>query len=214
MTGLSPGHDAALKQDSALVFTAVEIVLPSYTLRLLDGSAEVGFDSRLFVGEDPTYGVLGMVGEFEDGGEAQSPTLRLTVLPPTNAAAATLASVAAQGSLVTIWDGAIDPVTGSVIDEPDPWFVGEIDVPRWQAGEGGRFVELECVAAWERFLRDDEGARLTDAFHQWVWPGELGLSFVTDVQRQLPWGADLPRPAVIRDIPPASGGGGNRVQRL
>ena len=58
---------------------------------------------------------------------------------------------------------------------------------------------LEAVSVWERLFDDGEGVRLTNAYHQSAWPGELGFEFVTAVQRQLPWGADTPRPSVIAD---------------
>ena len=37
----------------------------------------------------------------------------------------------------------------------------------------------------------EEGRRLSDAFHQLVWPGEMGLAFVTDVETTVPWGQAL-----------------------
>jgi len=205
MSGHSPGLAAALKQSQVLVFNAIEIVLPSYTLRLLDGSGYVDFDGKTFRGFDETYGTLQSIEAFADGSDEQTPSLKVFFLPPTNTAAATLASVEAQGSPVNIWFGAIDPESGIVIDEPEHWFAGELDVPTLTVGSVGRILEYEVASVWERFFADDEGARLTDAYHQYLWPGERGLEFHTEVQVQLPWGSDLPRPQVIRDV---SGTGG------
>ena len=201
MSELSPGLEEALSQDVALVFTAVEIILPSHNLRILDGSSTVTFDGKVFVGQDATYGTLHSIDAFTDAADGQAPSLKIALLPPTNTAAAQLASVSAPGSAVRVWTGALDLQTGSVVDDPDLWFVGELETPVLRVGPLGRILEFEVVSVWERFFADDEGARLTDAFHQYVWPGERGLEFVTEVQRQLAWGADQPRPTVIRDVP-------------
>lgn len=209
MSALSPGYDDALKQSSVLQFTAVEILLPDYALRLIDGAGYVDFGGRHFDGIDPTYGTLHSIDPFEDASDGQAPSLKISLLPPTMTAAAALASISAQGSTVTIWDGAVDPMSGIVIDDPDPWFIGELDVPVLRVAKGGgRLLEYEATSVWERFFADDEGARLTNAFHQYLWPGELGLEFHTEVQQQLPWGSDGPRPAVIRDVPQYAGGWG------
>ncbi|MFN3584831.1 hypothetical protein [Phenylobacterium sp.] len=199
MTSLSPALDAHLARAQVTLFVAVEIVLPSATIRLLDGAGVLTFDSRTFTGRDPVYGVLGPIEPLTDGLDAEAPRVTISLLPPTNTAAATLAAPAAQGSAVSLWFGAVDTATGLVVDAPDLFFVGEVDVPTLRVGKGSRVLEYEVASVWERFFRNDEGARLTDAFHQSVYPGEKGLEFVTDVQRQLPWGADLPRPGAITD---------------
>ena len=104
-----------------------------------------------------------------------------------------------QGRPMLLWIGVINPMTGAVDGDPFLAFAGEVDHPILRVGEGTRSVTLECVSIWERFFEDFEGIRLSNAFHQSVWPGELGLEFVTDVKRSLPWGSDAPRPDVVRD---------------
>ena len=207
MTSLSPGYAAALAARSVLVFTAVEILLPDYELRLVDGAGSVTFGGKTFVGIDPTYGVLHGIEPFEEASDGMAPALKIALRPPSMTAAADLASVAAQGSTVNLWDGAIDAATGEVIDAPEHWFVGDLDVPTLRIGDGGRLLEYEVASAWERLFADDEGAKLTNAFHQHVWPGELGLEYHTEVQQQAPWGSDAPRPQVIRDVPQYGAGG-------
>lgn len=201
MTELSAGLDAALAQPSAIVFIALEIQLPGYTLRLIDGAGEIAIAGDLFLGVDPTYGVLAGIEPFGDGVDAQAPRLVLSLFPPTNTASAVLADPNAQRSPVKLWFGAIDSLTGLVIDEADLWFVGELDTPTLRVGQGQRLLEFEVASVWERFFRNDEGARLNNAFHQSIWPGETGFEFTTEVQRQLPWGSDVPRPTVVVDVP-------------
>lgn len=209
MTALSPGLDAALADVAVRIFIAVEIVLPGGPLRLLDGAGTLTFGGKTFAGRDPNYGTLGRISSINDGVDAEAPRIMLELMPPTMAAAAALASPTAQGSAVQIWFGAVEPATGLVIDEPDLSLVGEVDVPILRVGKGSRILEYEVSSVWERFFRNDEGARLTDAFHQSIRPGERGFAYVSDVLRQLPWGTDLPRPTVVTDVPnPPPGGGG------
>lgn len=189
---------AALEGQHALLFTAVEIQLPSETLRLLDGAGAVTFGGRTFVGQDPALGVLASIEALTDGGE-EAPSVRIAVLPPTNTAMATLADPLAQGGAVFIWLGVMAPTTGAVVGEPELLFAGEIDVPVLEVGRGQRLLTLDCVSIFDRFFEDREGVRLTNSFHQSVWPGELGLEFVTGVKRQMPWGSDQVRPAAVKD---------------
>src|SRR3546814_13277338 len=86
----TPQLDTALQGFSPLVFGAVEIVLPSYNLRLLDGAGTLTFSGKTFVGRDATYGVLAAIEALRDGAGDPSPSLPLTWLPSNEAAAADL----------------------------------------------------------------------------------------------------------------------------
>ncbi len=199
MTQLSAPMAAALERLAPLLFVAVEVQTGGAPLRLLDGSSEVTFAGRTFRGEDPDYGALALLEPIIDGVGDEAPSVRLTVNPPDAAAAARLAGASMQGRPMLLWIGVINPMTGAVDGDPFLAFAGEVDHPILRVGEGTRSVTLECVSIWERFFEDFEGVRLSNAFHQSVWPGELGLEFVTDVKRSLPWGSDAPRPDVVRD---------------
>lgn len=200
MSSLSTAFDSALQQPGVVLFVAVEILLPGYNLRLLDGAGVVTFDSKTFVGRDATYGALGAATDYGDGVDDEAPSLTLTVLPPTNAAMADLADPTAQGSQVSVWVGALDPATGMVIGDPDLAFIGETDVPTRKVSQGSAALELTIVSVFDRFFDQNEGERLNNGFHQSVWAGELGLEFVSAVQRQMPWGSDAPRPALVTDV--------------
>jgi len=191
---------AQFDRPSLLLFVAVEISLPSgEPLRLQDGSGQVTFAGRTFMGLDPQYGVLDALEPTADGFGDEAPALRLAINPPTATAAAMLAGQNMQGRPVLIWLGSIDPLTGTVRPSPVLVFAGEVDQGSLRVGLRTRSVTLDCVSVWERLFDDYEGVRLTNSFHQAVWPGERGFEFVTDVQRALPWGADSPRPYVIAD---------------
>lgn len=200
MSHLTPAMDTALAARSVLMFCAVEIVLPSYDLRLLSGPGQVTFGGRTFVGRDDTYGVLGGIEEIADSEDGEAPEINLTILPPTMTAAAVLASASAQFSAVTVWVGAMDLITGAVVPDPMVVFAGEVDVPTLSGDESARALQYSVTSVFELLFEVDEGANLNNAFHQSVWPGELGFEYVTEVQRQLPWGAETARPAAVRDV--------------
>jgi hypothetical protein len=183
---------------SLLVFVAVEIELAVGYLRLIDGSGEVTFSGLTFTGLDPTYGVLAAFDAVSDGFGNTAPALRVTINPPTADAAAILAGEDMQGRSVRIWLGTLTPGQG-VLAAPLLVFIGQVDQGVLAVGLGSRSLALDCVSIWELMFDDAQGTRLTNAFHQSAWPGELGFEYVTAVTRQLPWGADTPRPQVVAD---------------
>lgn len=192
---------AALEGQAPLIFYAVEIILdtdsPGSTIRLLDGAGFCTFSSKTFTGRDSTFGTLEFQEALTDGIGDEVPHVTFAIHPPTITAAIRLASPAAQGRAVSVWMGAMDPATGLVIGSPDLMFTGEIDVPTLKIGEGTRSVEIDCCSIWERLFETDEGLGLTNASHQSIWPGELGFEMVTELDRQVPWGADAPRPGIV-----------------
>jgi hypothetical protein len=184
---------------SLLVFVAVEIALAAGFLRLVDGSGQVTFAGRTFAGLDPAYGVLNSLDPITDGFGDQAPGLAITINPATTDAAAILAGEDMQGRSVLIWIGTINPATGVVATDPVLVFVGEVDQGVLSVGIGTRSLALNCVSIWEQLFDDAQGVRLTNAYHQSAWPGELGFEYMTAVARQLPWGSDTPRPQVVAD---------------
>jgi len=191
VTELTPEMDAAIAADRALVFGAVEINFPGQDVQLLDGSAEVPMFSSVFRGKDPDFGTIGSVDPIKDGTGDQAPAVKLTLLPPDETATATLGSAAMQGSRVRMWLGVLDPVTGLPVPDPYVLFDGEIDVPTLKWTMRGREVEYRVGSVFEGFFELEEGIRLSDSWHQDVWEGELGLSFVTGVAEPVPWGTEL-----------------------
>lgn len=188
MSQLSPALDNALAGQNPTTFGAAEIVLPTHTIRILDGSGVITFDSKTFTGSDPTYGSLDSVSEFTDGTGDEAPAITLTLAPAGDAAAADLASADMQGSQVSIWLGAVDPTTGLVIGEPYLVFLGVLDTATLKAGANSRLLDLEITSAFEWFFFNDDGVRLSDTFHRYLWPNEDGLSQVTGVAHQIYWG--------------------------
>lgn len=188
MSELSMGLAAAFAAGNVTLFGALKVEFPDHTLLLLDGSAVLAIGSDIYVGRDTIWGVCSSISEFSDGDATQAPHMVLTFQPPTNTAAANLTAATNQGAAVTIMVGAVNRVTGQVIPDPYVLFVGEWDVGTLTASKGDRAVSAEIVSIFERLFEQDEGARLTDAWLQSIWPGALGLQFHTVDPSNLPWG--------------------------
>jgi hypothetical protein len=182
-----------------LLFVAVEITLAVGFLRLIDGSGEVTFLGRTFKGLDPEFGTLASLEPITDGFGSSAPGLRIGINAPTTDAAAILGGEDMQGRPVLIWVGTVLPATGAVVTDPVLVFDGLVDQGVLSIGQGTRTLALDCVSIWEYLFDDAQGVRLTNAYHQAAWPGELGMEFVTAISRQLPWGSDSPRPQVVAD---------------
>lgn len=196
MSQLSPALDSALQQDRATIFGAIRMDLPGRTVRLLVGSGVVRFlvDGVVdtFTGQDDVIGVFSAIDTLTDGLGDEAPALSLTFIPASDAAAAQLASVSMQGSPVRLWLGAIDVMTGGVLGDPLLLFNGLLDVATLKVSTTGRTVDYEVSSIFEDFFLSDDGARLSDTFHQHLWPGELGCAFVTYVAQQIYWGTSSP----------------------
>jgi len=188
MSQLTPQLDAALRSPAPLVFGAVSIDLPGVSVNLLDGAGILSFGGRTFVGKDETFGAISDVEDLTDGTGDSAPTFSMTLIPSGDAAAAVLSGPTMQGSPVSVWMGAVDKQTGIPIPDPLLVFVGELDVPTLKSDEQGRLLDYEVVSVFERLFEDDESARLSDGFHQSIFPGELGMKFVTGVAQTIYWG--------------------------
>ncbi len=188
MSQLTPQLENELRTDAPLVFGAVSIDLPGASVNLLDGAGMLTFAGRTFVGQDDTYGVISDVEDLTDGTGDSAPAFALTLIPSGDASAAALAAPGMQGSPVMVWMGAVNKQTGVPIPDPHLVFIGELDVPTLKADEDGRTLDYEVVSVFERLFEDDESARLSDGFHQSIFPGELGYKFVTGVAQPVYWG--------------------------
>ena len=155
------------------------------------GPGQLMVGANLYVGRDPTYGVLDTIKGLADTLGDTAPAVTLGLIPSTTASLAALLDPGVQGSPVTIAMGCVDISTGTAVSAPYVLFTGELDVPNvtWDAND--RRMEYKVTSVAERLFTTEEGRRLSDAFHQKVWPGELGMAFVTDVETYVPWGQKL-----------------------
>lgn len=189
---------AALGGASPTLIHLVTITLSGATVRWLDagGSGFVVWGANTYKAEDATYGALGAIGAIEDGADGQATVCDLTILCDGTAMALWI-DPAEQGSLVTIHLGTVNPSTGLLIGEPELLFRGELDQPRLSSGQSQTLI-YDCITEEARMLEPNEEQRLTDSFHQSVWPGELGYDKVTELEQTVFWRADDPRGAISR----------------
>lgn len=184
----------ALAQPAPLLFGALKIELPGYTIRLLDGSAVLQIGSEIYVGRDELFGTLGGISDLSEEIGDEAPEVTVTLMPPDVSATAVLTNSNMQGAVAQIMIGAVEPLSGSVIGAPEILFLGEIDVPKIEIAEDGtRTVEFTIVSVFERLFETEEGQRASNGWHQSIWPGELGLDFMTGTDVNLYWGVKPPK---------------------
>lgn len=196
MGQLHPLLASALRGERPLLFGSVEINLPGYDLLLLDGAGELMVGNRKFVGLDETYGALDSIKGLTDSIGDSAPAISLGLIPAGNASLAALLDPLVQGATVTIAIGCIDIMTGRAVSAPYVLFTGELDVPTVKWGLRDRRLDYRVVSAAERLFQVEEATRMTDAFHQSVWPGELGMSLVSYVEEYVPFGQKLDLTAI------------------
>lgn len=195
---------AAFQRPAFIKATLVRLGMAGGAVGLTDGGFVVfdageGDGPEPYVSNHPVYGALDTVPAIKDGAEAQTTRIDLSLLPASDAAAAALASPTTQGTRVQWWEGAIDLDTGLLIGVPELKFDGEIDKARFQVSDSWNLT-LECGTQAERQLEPNADWRLNNAFHQLIWPGELGLSYVDGVTRKKEWRSRPENPGVFKRL--------------
>ena len=208
----SPAMDAALGLSFVPDFVAVEVQLPFYTLRLIDGASQLDMPvpdlltgvevMATFRGEDPTYGTMGGMDATTEGLGTSAPTMRMVVRCPTLAAAAQLNLPTNQDANVRMWYGVLNAETGAVVGV-DLLFWGWLNQPRFASAANQRDVEMDISSAMELLFSNEEGQRLNHQTLTKAFPGARGCEYVSDIERALPWGSDAARSPLIS----AAGGG-------
>lgn len=211
---LDPQMKLGMQQPYFVSAYLMEIELPDYTIRLLDGSGEVHWGQKSFFGSDPTFGAIQAIDPIQEQVGTEAPLMRMKFLPQSTFSMANITGADKQGSPVSIWWAVVHPETGAVIGEPYLVFSGELDAAEADIEQSETTVTFDIGSVWERLFQNQEGKRLNNANHQRVWAEratqERGFEFVVAIQRNEPWGYDQPRPALVADViggQPASGGG-------
>ena len=191
-----PFLEAALSQQVFGMFIAVRLDLTSTSLgrviRLLDGAAEITVSGETYTGIDADFGTIDTVDTISDGTGEEAPELVLSLLPNNATTSAVLTDPAMQGCGVRVILGAYDLSTGVPIGTPELKFMGQIDVPTLMLEKGSRKIELSIVSIFERLFENDDAVRASDGYHRSIWPGELGLAFMTGTDKNLYWGSKAP----------------------
>ena len=191
-----PVLESALSQPIFGMFIAVRLDLTNAEvgriIRLLDGAAEIDISGETYTGIDEDFGTIDTVETISDGGNEEAPELVLSLLPNNATTAAVLADFTMQGCEVKVYVGAFDLSTGLIIGTPELKFFGQVDVPTLMLEKGVRRVELSIVSVFERLFENDDAVRASDGYHQSIWPGELGMEYMTGTDKNLYWGARAP----------------------
>lgn len=210
--------DANLKQDlrghSPLVFGAIEIVMPSETLRLSTG-LPVSIEGQPYAPKHAVYGSLGRVEGIEDGIGDTVPAPTVEMLVATDAGVVGLSAATAQGSKVRVWFGSIDRSSGLVVGVQQV-FSGIMDTAELNPHASGKRLELHLLTTLALALEPKDHRRCSDSFHQSVWPGERGMRRRADLRRKFAWRSNQPGAGYTYSsdgsASPAPGrGGGGRI---
>ena len=189
----------ALAQPAPLLFGALKIELPDYTLCLLDGSGALVINGETYTGLDAIFGTISSISELTEEIGDSAPEITVTLFPPDVSAAAVLSHPDMQGCVATLMVGAVDASSGVVIGQPEVLLLGEIDVPTIGIDEiGARTIEFTIVSVHERLFEVEEGQRASNGWHQSIHPGELGLMFMTGTDVNLYWGVRPPQGAAAK----------------
>lgn len=158
-------------------------------IRLCDGGF-VPWGAETYRAKDDVFGVVGSLDTFEEGVSDEVPAFAMTLLPVSTAAAAELSAPGMQGSRLRLWIAELDMATGQIIGEPDQQFDGQLDQTKLIIGKGKRELETNNVPMGERFFSSNDGNTLSDAMHQYVYPGELGEQNATGLTSAVAWGTE------------------------
>lgn len=184
---------AALKAGWPIVHL-VTVTLPDHTIRWTLERGFVKWGAHTWRSRDATYGVLDEIGDITDGIDDDASPVQIVIIPPNLTSLAALASSDAQGGWVTIHMACVNPTTGLIV-EPYQLHLGELDQPRLRPGRT-RKLEYDIITGEARGLQPNEEQRQTDAFRQYVWPGERGDEYATEGTKKVYWRADEPRNAI------------------
>jgi hypothetical protein len=200
--------ETALDGPRPLVFTCVEIALnsldPVQRARILDGfgpASALTFNSMTFRGSSDTWGTIGPVAAITDEVAGQAGSLEFVLYPPSDAAGLAFQDAADEAATVKVWGpGAIDLETGLSVADPDLIWFGFISDAVLVQGRGKCQVNVTVIDGFGRLLDRGDGFTLNDATHKSIRSGEKGLEFVSDVARDVPWGAAAQRTSVTSAI--------------
>lgn len=163
------------------------------TIRLCDGGFVV-FDSETYRAADDTFGTIGRMDEFEEGVGDEVPAFRLTFLPASGAAVASLSAPGMQGSRTRFWIAEVNPDTGVIVGTPDLMGDMQIDRTILRIGKGKRELDIEFTSTAERLFSINTGNTLSPTFHKYVNPGELGEDNATGLEIAVAWGVAAQNP--------------------
>jgi hypothetical protein len=132
-------------------------------------------------------GSLGSISPVGENGDLQAQGVQLSLTGVDSSLVSTALSEAYQGKGCQVWFCPLDPAAGQLIGAPIRVFVGRIDTMAIEVGDKAT-ITLTGESRLIDFLRP-RISRYTDAEQQALYPGDLGLQYVNDLQEaNVPWG--------------------------
>ena len=165
---------------------ACEIAFPGHTLRYVE-AGEFVFNGDVFTSYDSVFGKVDSFEDIVSGLADSAPIFEMDFTPPDATAAADLSSPDFQGSVIKVYKWAYDRETG-LVQTSETKFTGVVDTSTISGDIRQFTVTMTFVTEIQKFFNTDKGNRLNDAFHQSIFPGELGLQHTTGTTIPQPWG--------------------------
>lgn len=181
--GLSSAMAAALAANEKTLLALVKAEFDSGDVRLWTGIGDLTFDGEVYTGRG-TVMQINLPGETA-AVRASGGTIVLTGVDPSVIALADTEHY--QGRPISIWIGCKD-AAGALIADPDPAFVGIMDViePERQGATARVVVSIENRSA---LLDKAIERRLTPEDQHLTYPADKGFDFVAGLaQRVVQWG--------------------------
>lgn len=183
MSRISAALAAAFGADPVPIFILAKFSFDSGTIRLSTTVTDVSWDSQTWQG----VGGLLAFNFPEETGEVRATggSIELNGLDPSIIAIADTENY--QGRACALYVGAFDS-SGAVIVDPDPAYVGTVDVmePSEDGGTARVIVSIESRAA--AFDRPNE-RRYTPEDQELRYEGDKGFDFVAALQnKEIRWG--------------------------
>jgi hypothetical protein len=182
MRSITAATQTAIEADVVRPVILVDIELDSGTIRANSSDRNLVFGGNTYAG----IGAFGGVSAIEESGELQGAGIRLTLTGIATAYVTAVLSESYQGRPVTIRQGFLNDAY-TLIADPIVQFVGLIDQMALTLGQTAT-ITLSAehkLVRWER----PNVRRYTDADQQKLYPGDLGLQFISQVvEKEILWG--------------------------
>jgi hypothetical protein len=183
-------------------FLALRLELPGGVWRWSSGGEQRfvpdgALTEEIFLDDHPDFGFVTGIGLIRDGAVASAIAPDIEISPATQNGLVELEQTG-QGARWTLWQGLVERDTGAVIGTPTVWESAVLNKPALRRDKDTRSLRFTSMTADQLIVVDEDAERQTDAFHQSIWPGELGFSQVINVNREV----------YVRTTPPVKGGVG------
>jgi len=182
---------AAITESDALEYSSFGFV----ALNFDDDPVYVWTGTRPFTATLPTesshsylgIGALGSIDGILETSDGSSNGVKLQMSGIANGLLSNALGENYQGRSAKVWLVFLDS-DGAIVPDPIMLFSGQMDVMNLVDGDSQGAIEILCESR-DQLLKRTSESLLTDEEQQRVYPGDLGLEFVMELQNKvLAWG--------------------------